>query len=104
LGTIIVLGAVGADLALAGISAATEPTPAHSGSSGFGLSGPVGPHGFGAYAVLYAFLTLPVMGVGVAQQIGYATEREAKIVAAYETQHQLPASISRRLGRYLRKE
>ena len=99
-------GAVGTHLALAGISAANENKGAsNSGSSGFGIPGNTGPliqFGFGGFALIYGVVAAPVVGVGIQQLIAYGPRREAKILAAYETTHRLPAKIQHQLRRHLR--
>ncbi|UOQ97362.1 hypothetical protein MUN81_19260 [Hymenobacter sp. 5317J-9] len=104
-GNVLTIGAVAADLTAAGVSAAAEERSqrtASTGSSGYGW-GP-GPFtiGFGGYAVIYGVIAAPVMGVGIQQLIAYGPKREAKIVAQYEANRQLPAKIRRQLRPYLR--
>ena len=105
-GSYLTIGAVAADMTLAGISAANENNGRTSGGgSGYGNfvgNGPLLQFGFGGFAVIYGVLAAPVMGVGIQQLIAYGPRREAKIVAAFEATHKLPAKIGRQLRRHLR--
>ncbi|HEX8328662.1 MAG TPA: hypothetical protein VF629_14055 [Hymenobacter sp.] len=101
-GSIFIVGAVGADLALAGVSSAAESKPQSTGSGGYGWKPGTIHFGFGGFAVIYGVLAAPVMGVGIQQLIAYGPKREAKVVAAYETAGKLPAKIKRQLRGYLR--
>ncbi|WP_375417856.1 hypothetical protein [uncultured Hymenobacter sp.] len=105
-GGFIVLGAIGADLIAAGISAAAEGSS--SGSSGGGGYGCIGcssggllRFSFADYVLVYGVLAAPIMGVGIQQLVAYGPRREARIIAAYQAHHQLPAKVRRRLVKYL---
>jgi len=104
-GSFLTIGAVAADLTLAGISAANENNGRTSGGGSYGSfvgNEPLLQFGFGGFAVLYGVLVAPFMGVGIQQLIAYGPKREAKIVAAFETTHRLPAKIGRQLHKHLR--
>jgi hypothetical protein len=103
-GGVLTAGAVAADFALAGVSAANENTGHSSGGSGFGIpgNGPLLQFGFGGFALIYGIMAAPVMGVGIQQLIAYGPRREAKIVGEYETHRKLPAKIRRQLRKHLR--
>lgn len=105
-GTILTMGAIAADLTLAGISAANENKGQTSGGgSGYGNfvgNRPLLEFGFGGFAVIYGVVAAPVMGVGIQQLIAYGPKRKARIVAAFETTHKLPAKTRRQLRKYLR--
>ncbi len=104
IGGIMTAGAVGADVVLAGISAANENAGYSHGSGGYGglISGPLLQFGFGGYALFYTVLLTPVLVPGIQQLIAYGPRHEAKVIAEYEANHQLPAKVTRKLGRYLR--
>jgi hypothetical protein len=107
IGAAFTLGALAADLTLAGISSAQERRDERhaSGGSGYGNfmgSGPLLHFGFGGFAVIYGVVAAPVAGVGIQQLITYGPKREAKVLAQYEETHTLPKRIARKLRRYLR--
>lgn len=108
IGAAFTLGALAADLTLAGISSAQEARDERHASGGgggygnFGSSGPLLHFGFGGFAVIYAVVAAPVAAVGVEQLIAYGPKREAKVLAQYKELHTLPKHITRRLHRYLR--
>lgn len=100
-GGLLTVGAVGTHLALAGISAANEAAPASSGGAyGWGIGS--FRIGFGGFALIYGVVAAPIVGVGIQQLIAYSPRREAKVLAAYETNQQLPAKIKRQLRKHLR--
>jgi hypothetical protein len=101
IGNIMTIGAVGADLALAGASAAAEGAPNNS-SGGYGWGGGGIHFGFGGFAVIYGVIAAPVMGVGIQQLIAFGPKKEAKVIARYKATGQLPAKISSRLRKNLR--
>jgi hypothetical protein len=104
-GSFLTVGALAADFALAGVSAANENTGRSSGGSGFGIPGNNGPllnFGFGGFALIYGIVAAPVMGVGIQQLIAFGPRHEAKVIAKYEATGQLPNKISRRLRKNLR--
>jgi hypothetical protein len=101
IGNVMTIGAIGADLALAGVSAAAEGAPNHS-NGGYGWGGGGIHFGFGGFAVIYGVIAAPVVGVGIQQLIAFGPKREAKIIARYEATGQLPAKISCRLRKNLR--
>jgi len=104
-GGILTVGAIGADIALAAVSAANENQgTSSSGGSGYGYfsgSRPLFQLGFGGFAAIYGIVAAPVIGVGIQQLIAYGPRREAKTVAAYETTHRLPRKIQRQLRKHL---
>ncbi|OGX82213.1 hypothetical protein BEN47_18680 [Hymenobacter lapidarius] len=106
-GDILTIGAAGADLALAAVSAANENKgTSSSGGSGYGnLSGnrPLFQLGFGGFAAIYGIVAAPVMGVGIQQLIAYGPRREARTIEAYEATHRLPRKIQRQLRKHLVK-
>ncbi|MBF9236993.1 hypothetical protein I2I05_06255 [Hymenobacter sp. BT683] len=104
-GNILTIGAVGADLALAGVSAAYESKGSQSGGGGGIIGGnrPLFELGFGGFALVYGVVAAPVMGVGIQQLIAYGPRREAKVVAAYEANHRLPSKIQHQLRKHLLK-
>jgi hypothetical protein len=100
-GGFMTAGALTANIALAGISAAAEGSPKSSGGA-YGWS-PGGIHfGFGGFAVIYGVIAAPIMGVGIQQLIAFGPKREAKVIARYEATGQLPAKIRWRLRKNLR--
>jgi len=101
LGSILTVGAVGADLALAGVSAAAEDTHKSSGG-GYGWSAAGLQFSFGDFAIIYGVIAAPVMGVGIQQLIAYGPKREAKVLNQYNATGMLPAKIKRQLRRQLR--
>lgn len=103
-GSILTVGALVTDFALAGISAANENKGASSGGSGFGIPGNSGPllnFGFGGFAVIYGIVAAPVMGIGIQQLIAFGPRHEARVIARYQATHQLPTKISCRLRKNL---
>jgi hypothetical protein len=101
-GSRLTVGALGADLVLAGVSAALESTPKSSGGA-YGLGIGAFTIGFGGFAIIYGVVAAPVVGVGIQQLIAYRPRREARILAAYETDHRLPAKIGRQLRKHLQQ-
>lgn len=103
-GGFIAGGALAADLALAGISAADENSSRTNGGSGYGSFGSGGllHFGFGGFAVIYGIFAAPVMAIGIQQLIAYGPKHEAKVIAEYEASRRLPAKISRRIRKNLR--
>ncbi|MBO2011924.1 hypothetical protein [Hymenobacter negativus] len=101
IGNIMTIGAIGADLALAGISAAAEGAPKHS-NGGYGWGGGGIHFGFEGFAVIYGVIAAPIMGVGIQQLIAFGPKHEAKMIARYEATGQLPNKIRCRLRKNLR--
>jgi hypothetical protein len=108
IGAAFTLGALAADLTLAGISSAQEARDERHASGGgggygnFGGNGPLLHFGFGGFAVIYAVLAAPVAAVGVQQLIAYGPKHEAKVLAQFKDTHTLPKRVARKLRRYLR--
>ncbi|GAB3578940.1 hypothetical protein [Hymenobacter daeguensis] len=100
-GNFLTFGALTANIALAGISAAAEGSPKSSGG-GYGWGGGGIQLGFGGYAVIYGIIAAPVMGVGIQQLIAFGPKHEARVIARYEATGQLPAKIRWRLRKNLR--
>lgn len=100
-GGFMTAGALTANIALAGVSAAAEGAPKSSGGA-YGWN-PGGIHfGFGGYAVIYGIIAAPIMGVGIQQLIAFGPKREARVIAHYQATGQLPKKISWRLHKNLR--
>ena len=106
-GTALTFGAIAADFAMAGISAAQETRDENrsSGGSGYGNFGgnePLLHFGFGGFAIIYGIIAAPVAAVGIQQLITYGPRHEAKVLAQYKEMHTLPKRVSKKLRRYLR--
>jgi hypothetical protein len=85
-GVIMATSAIGGDLILAGIAAASEAKQ----DTGFEF-------GFGFHAILIGFVAAPLTAVSIRKRLYFTHAREKRVVDEYTTNHKLPYAVRRRL-------
>ena len=85
-GVVMATSAIGGDLILAGMAAASEAKQ----NSGFEF-------GFGFHAFLIGIVAAPLAVSGIRKRLYFSHKREERVVDEYTTKHQLPRAVQRRL-------